>query len=154
MRGIGLFVGLLICCGGVYFVGMIGGFKIGREYQGTASTWIDDMPAGYDAAELRKPEHLGRHLSNIAPPSGWHSSPNDSTARLVTDKVTGEQVLVINGGWKQGSTTMYRILRRVRIEYSDFVGGDVGWEYDRHRIADFWVAEERRLEELAPIPSA
>lgn len=114
-------------------------------------TWVDKI-APVTSIEL-KGEGIGRQTSNIDPPLGWEHV-DDGEARVVTDRVTGEQVLVINRSWRDGDRTMYRVLRQARTTVHEYLGDEKGWAEVTDMHGHFWSVEERSVDELAPIPEA
>lgn len=98
----------------------------------STDTWVEEVAA------IPRPAIVWE--SNVCPPPEFWNTSN--TARLVTNRVTGEQVLVIGEGWREWGLPVYRILRRVTVK----VGG-------MKKTGYYWAAETRHLNELEPIPS-
>jgi hypothetical protein len=145
-----------LCFLATYAIGMTAAFVISLmpSEEHPLHTWIDDEPIQFDASKAYDADFMLRANFRIAFDNDYipaiFTNTGDSVARIVTDRITGDQVFVINGGWRDGEAIKYRIIRNSRIDFYDY---DNGWKKDKSRYANYWISEERRLEELQPIPS-
>lgn len=115
----------------------------------TPHTWIDDLPINFEASNMFALDPVRRDASQYFVP--WEfPNTRDSVTRTVVDRLTGSSVEVINGAYEENGIIKYKILRRNLIEFKEHAGSD--WKTTK-QIGHFWLVEERRLDELRPIPS-
>lgn len=124
------------------------GLLADKLHRDVPHTWIDDLKPSFTAYDARLNKYPNKHEWV---PSVFGNT-EDSEGRTVVDAITGDQVHVINKGWYEGGRIKYRIIRNARLELFEWHDG-AGWEKMK-RHGDIWIAEERWLEELKPIPSA